>query len=217
MTTTQDEKFTELKRALQKFQQNRLNNTYRELKADPEYAKIGSFFFDKLYAPEDFSFRDASIKKLHKILDGTVYKGMVSAVTMVIELHDLSDHLDNLMVEKMILNNVGTDMIMEQYQEIYRQLDNYDQRIYQIRLVGRVNQGFHGLSKMWVVGISLKTVRAAAHLLGMGKIMDFIHEGYVAFRTISDIQHFRDIIEERELAWHDEIWFHGRKQKEAEA
>jgi hypothetical protein len=201
------EKFMELKRSLQKFQQNRLNHTYRDLKADPEYAKIGTFFFDKLYAPEDFSFRDTSIKKLHKLLDGFVYKGMVSAVTMVVELHELSDELDNRMVEKMIENGVDTHMNMDQYQDIYRQLDNYDRRIYQIKLVGNVNRAFHRLSKMWIVGVSLKTVHTAAHLLGLGKIMDFIYEGYTAFRKINNINYFIDTIEARELAWHDEIWF----------
>ncbi|OQY57883.1 MAG: hypothetical protein B6245_14770 [Desulfobacteraceae bacterium 4572_88] len=205
-----EETFLPLKRALQTFQQSRISGTYADLKANPEYAQIGTFFFEKLYAPEDFSFRDASIKKLHKISKGAVYKGMISAVSMVIELHELSDDLDNLMVEKMIENSVDTDMDMDQYQDIYRQLDNYDQRIYQIHLSARVIHAFHRLSKMWVVGISLNTVRTAAHLLGMGKIMDFVHEGYVAFRTIDNIRYFMETIEEREMAWHDEIWFAGK-------
>ena len=50
--------FERLKRTLQAFQSARLNDTYADLKNDPEYAKIGHFFFEKLYAPEDFSFRD---------------------------------------------------------------------------------------------------------------------------------------------------------------
>lgn len=208
MTGQQDkgETFAELKRVLQIFQSDRLNSTYADLKANPEYVKIGAFFFEKLYAPEDFTFRDTSMKKLHKVLDGAVYKGMVSAVTMVIELHELSDALDDLMVEKMIENSVGTDMDMTQYQDIYRQLDNYDQRIYQIRLVSRVNRAFHYLSQKWIVGVSLKTVHAAAHLLGMAKIMDFIYDGYVSFHAINNIEHFLKTIEQRELAWHDEIW-----------
>ncbi len=208
MTGQQDkgETFIKLKHALQKFQSDRLNSTYTDIKTNPEYARIGAFFFEKLYAPEDFTFRDTSIRKLHKILDGAVYKGMVSAVTMVIELHELSDALDNLMVEKMIENCVDTDMNMDQYQEVYRQLDNYDERIYQIRLVSKVNKAFHHLSKKWIVGVSLKTVRTAAHLLKMTKIMDFIYDGYVSFHAIKNIEYFLETIEQRELAWHDKIW-----------
>ena len=199
--------FERLKHTLQAFQSARLNNTYTDLKNDPEYAKIGHFFFEKLYAPEDFSFRDASIKKLHRLLKGKVYKGMVTAITQVIELHELSDMLDDRMVERMIETGVGENMEMEHYQEIYRSLDNYDQRIYQIKLSTEVTRAFHKLSKKWVVALSLKTVRSAAHLIGMGKIIDFVYEGYDGFRNIKNIDFFVETVEQRETAWHDEIWY----------
>ena len=209
--STKSKDVESLKRTLQTFQSDRLNDTYADLKSDPQYDKIGHFFFEMLYAPEDFSFRDASIKKLHKLLKGKVYKGMVSAVTQVIELHELSDMLDNRMVEQMMATNVGENMDMDQYQEIYRSLDNYDQRIYQINLSTKVTRAFYKLSKKWVVALSLKTVRSAAHLIGMGKIIDFIYEGYNGFRAIDNIDFFVETVEERETAWHDEIWY-GKKE-----
>jgi len=196
----------DLKRALQGFQAARLNATYSDLKNDPQYEKIGVFFFEKLYAPEDFSFRDASIKKLQKVLKGKVYKGMVSAVSRVIELHELSDRLDDRMVDGMLAAGVGTDMNMTQYQEIYRSLDNYDERIYQINLSTEVTRAFHRLSQKWIVALSLKTVRTTSHLLGMGRIIDFIYEGYEGFRSMKSIDFFVDTVSERELAWHNEIW-----------
>jgi len=208
---TNHQDFERLKRTLQAFQSARLNDTYADLKNDPEYDKIGHFFFEMLYAPEDFSFRDASIKKLHRLLKGKVYKGMVTAVTQVIELHELSDMLDDRMVEQMIATNVGENIKMDQYQEIYRSLDNYDQRIYQIKLSTKVTRAFHKLSKKWVVALSLKTVRSAAHLIGMGKIIDFVYEGYNGFRSINNIDFFVETVEQRETAWHDEIWY-GKAQ-----
>jgi len=195
-----------LKGTLQAFQSARLNDTYADLKSDSEYAKIGRFFFEKLYAPEDFSFRDTSIKKLHRLLKGKVYKGMITAVTQVIELHELSDMLDDRMVEQMMAFGIGEDMDMDQYQEIYRSLDNYDQRIYQIKLSTEVTRAFHKLSRKWVVALSLKTVRTAAHLIGMGKIIDFVYEGYDGFRAIKNIDFFVETVEKREMAWHNEIW-----------
>lgn len=204
--------FNRLKRTLQAFQSARLNDTYTDLKTDPEYAKIGIFFFERLYAPEDFSFRDAGIKKLHRLLKGKVYRGMVTAVSQVIELHELSDMLDDSMVERMIASGVGENMQMDQYQEIYRSLDNYDQRIYQIKLSTQTARAFHKLSKKWVVALSLKTVRTAANLIGIGRIIDFIYEGYNGFRTIKNIDFFVETVEERETAWHNEIWY-GKAQK----
>ena len=201
--------FLALKRALQAFQSARINTTYADIKNDTEYARIGKFFFEKLYAPNDFSFRNTSMKMLHKLLKGKVYKGMISAVSKVIELHDLTESQDDRMVEQMMAMGVGVDMDMHQYQEVYRSLDNYDQRIAQIELSTEVTRAFHRLSKKWVVAASLKTVRTAAHLIGMGKIIDFIHEGYTGFRVIKNIDFFVETIDRRERAWHDEIWFQG--------
>jgi hypothetical protein len=202
---TSTDSFLRLKRALQDFQSNRINDTYKDIETDPEFSKIGDFFFKKLYAPEDFSFRDTSMKKLHKVLDGKIYKNMLTAVTKVIELHDISDEQDNLMVEKMMEAKVD-DMTMAQYQTIYRSLDNYDQRIYQINLSAEVTRIFHGLSKKWIVAVSLKTVKTTAALFGIREIIDFIYEGYVAFKTIDNIDFFIETMTDRELAWHDEIW-----------
>ncbi|MBF0303214.1 MAG: hypothetical protein HQK73_09250 [Desulfamplus sp.] len=198
--------FLKLKRSLQTFQSNRLNNTYQDIKNDPQYDLMGDFFFNRLYAPEDFSFRDQGIKKLHTALDGKVYSGMVSAVTRVIELHELSDELDNKMVHKMIDTNIGHDMTMDQYQQIYRSLDNYDQRIYQINLSTEVTKTFHRLSQKWIVAVSLNTVKSAAYFFKIKPVVDFIYQGYTAFRQIKNIDYFINTIHEREIAWHNEIW-----------
>lgn len=205
---TSTDSFLKLKRALQDFQSNRINDTYKDIETDPEFSKIGDFFFKKLYAPEDFSFRDTSMKKLHKVLDGKIYKNMLTAVTKVIELHDISDEQDNLMVEKMMEAGIG-EMTMAQYQDIYRSLDNNDQRIYQINLSAEVTRIFHGLSKKWIVAVSLKTVKTTAVLFGIRDVIDFIYEGYVAFKTIDNIDFFVETMTQRELAWHNEIWSNG--------
>jgi hypothetical protein len=199
--------FIRLKRALQKFQSERLAETYQDLMTDPQYKRIGHFFFKKLYAPEDFSFRDTSIKKLHKLLKGKVYSGIILAVSKVIELHELTEFLDDRMVEKMMVMGIGEDLDMEDYQVVYRSLDNDDQRKYQIDLSGEVTRIFYDLSKKWIVAVSLNTVRKAAHLIGMGKIIDFIYEGYEGFRAIDNIDYFIETVDTREHAWHEEIWF----------
>ena len=209
------EEFVRLKRSLQAFQSARINATYADIKNSDEYAQIGKFFFEKLYAPEDFSFRDTSMKTLHKLLDGKIYTGIISAVSKVIELHDLTDSQDDRMVEQMIAMGVGVDMNMDQYQRVYRSLDNYDQRIAQIELSAEVTRIFHRLSKKWIVAVSLNTVRTAAHLIGMGKILDFIHEGYTGFRVIKNIDFFVETIDSRERAWHDEIWSNAGKVNES--
>jgi hypothetical protein len=201
-----DDLFKSLKHTLQTFQSARLSSTYEDIKQDPEYALMGDFFFNKLYAPEDFTFRDTSIKKLHAALDGKIYKGMVTGVTKVIELHELSDKLDDFMVHKMIESGIDENMTMEEYCEIYRSLDNYDQRIYQINLGAEVTRVFHKLSGKWIVGISLRTVKTAAIVFNIKPVIDFVYEGYTSFKKIKNIDYFIDTVLKRETAWHNKIW-----------
>jgi hypothetical protein len=56
------------------------------------------------------------------------------------------------------------------------------------------------------VAVSLKTVKSAATLFGIKEIIDFIYEGYVAFKVIDNIDFFVETMTQRELAWHNEIW-----------
>lgn len=206
-TSSDSQDFLNLKRALQAFQVTRLNSTYADLKQDPQYDKIGRFFFEKLYAPQDFSFRDTSIKKLHKVLAGKVHRAIVTAVGQVLELHELTERLDDRMVQQMIKMGVDGEVTMDQYRAVYRSLDNYDQRVQQIELSLQTTRTFHRLSRKWVVTLSLNTVRSAAHLLGMGPIIDFIYEGYEGFRSIKNIDYFMEIVGNRERAFNDDIWF----------
>ena len=194
------------KRALQEFQAMRLESTYADLKQDPEYREFGRFFFEEIYGPEDFSFRDASIRKLHGALKGKVHKGVVAAVDRVLEFQELSEDLDDRMTAEMIETGAGPELTMDQYREIYRSLDNYNQRLYQIDLAMDVTRDFFRLSRKWIVGISLKTARSAAHLMGLGRIMDFVHQGYTALQTISEIEPFIGTVRRRERAFNDEIF-----------
>jgi hypothetical protein len=49
-------------------------------------------------------------------------------------------------------------------------------------------------------------VHTTAHMIGMGRIIDFIYEGYEGFRSIKSIDFFVNTVQERELAWHEKIW-----------
>jgi hypothetical protein len=198
--------FHEYKRALQAFQRRRIDETYPDLKKNDEYRELGHFFFEEIYGPEDYSFRDTSIRKLHSTLRGKVHKGIIAAVDRVLELQELSEDLDDRMTAEMIENGVGPVLTMEDYRKLYRSLDNLNQRLYQIDLTGEVTRDFFRLSHMWSVGISLKAARSAAHLIGLGRIMDFIHKGFTAFQTISDIDPFIDVVRRRERAFARDIF-----------
>lgn len=201
-----DEKTVALKKALQAFQSQRLIITHQDLIENNEYKDIADFFFQKLYGPDDYEFRNTSMRTLHKAMDGRAPRQMFEAVSLVIELHDMCDDLDDRMVALMLENNIGEDITLQQYQQIYCQMDNYDERVQQIELSIKATRIFYDLSRKWMVRLSLKTVRRVAHFLGIGQIMDFVYEGYSAFRVIRNVDYFVETIETREKAWNDKMW-----------
>jgi len=198
--------FDDLRIGLQAYQSNRMSQTYSDLKENPDYYRIGKFFFDQIYGPKDFRFRDNGIRKLHQALEGRIDGNILSAVDMVFDLQELSEELDDRLVERMIIHGYGAELSSTQYETIYRDLDNFDQRMAQIELATDSVLEFHRFSKKWFVGVSLKTARSASRLMGLGRIMDFVYEGYLAFRSINDIQNFTDTIRSREEAFNKYIW-----------
>jgi len=120
------------------------------------------------------------------------------------EYADMGDFFFNKLY--MMEYGIGSTINMKEYKRIYKSLDNYDQRIYQINLGAKITPFFHNLSKKWIIIISLETVRKAAHILNIRQTIDFVYEGFNAFRKINDINFFIDTITKREIAWHNEIW-----------
>lgn len=205
-TSNAEERFPVLKRALQHFQAARIRQTYADVVAMPQYAKLGEFFFEQIYGPHDFGFRNHSIKSLHRKLSGFLRGEIIDGVDKVIELQDLSDALDERMAQLMLEEGISEDLTMEKYAEIYRSLDNYDQRVYQIDLMIEAVTAIHHISRMRFIGWSLKLVSKAAHLAGMGKIIDFLAQGYHAFHSASDIYFFVQAINQREKELNDRLF-----------
>ena len=201
-----DEKLVTLKKLLQEFQASRIRSTYADLAENPEYTNLVEFFFEQIYGPQDFGFRNDSIKSLHGKLSGILKGDIIDAVGKVIQLNDLSDELDFQMAEKMLAQNFDGELTMPVYQTFYSSLDNYDQRVQQIDLMLDTTRRIHTVSQMWMIGWTLKAVQQAAHLAGTGKIMDFLVQGYEAFKTVKNIDYFIETVEAREKTLNDRLF-----------
>lgn len=202
----QDDTFSLLKHALQEYQAQRIRRTYADIERMPQYTKLAHFFFDEIYGPRDFGFRNEGIKSLHHKLSGFLKGEIINAVGKVIELNDLSDELDNRMVDRMKQMSVDPELNDEEYRKAYQSLDNYDERVYQINLLADSVKAVHHVSRMRLIGLSLKVVHRAAHFAGFGKIMDFLYDGYEAFHAVKDIEFFAGEILKRELEINDRLF-----------
>ena len=201
-----DDDFQTLKAGLQKFQQHRLRHTYDDIIDDAQYGPMADFFFTRLYASEDLSLRNSSIRKLHRKMQGQISEKISTAVSEVIDLHELSDSLDDRMALAMQAMGIGSDLDETQYGRVYRSLDNYDERLLHLSLVVETIRSFHRLSRSWTIGLSIKAAGKAARIMGLGAVMEFIQEGFESFRAIRDIEFLIGVIQEREQAWHDYFW-----------
>jgi hypothetical protein len=205
-TDTTPDRFQILKKALQEYQAERIRKTYSDIEKMPEYTKLAHFFFDEIYAARDFGFRNEGIKSLHHKLSGFLKGEIINAVGEVIELNELTEELDNRMVEKMIEFDIGPNLNDDEYRRIYQSLNNHDQRVYQIDLLVDAVKAVHHISQMRFIGLSLKVVNTAAHIAGFGKIMDFLYHGYEAFHSVKDIYFFATTIRDRELEINERLF-----------
>ena len=209
--TISNDEFLKLKRALQQFQSNRISSTHEDIQNEPEYSMLADFFFKKMYGPKDFEARDEGIRKLNRFMEGRLYTEILVSAKKALELQELSNDLDDQMVYKMIELDIGVDMAVDEYKSVYIGLDNYDERLYQINLAHEITIVIHTLSKKWYVRASLTAVKKAAGLLNMAPVIDFIYEGFIAVKRIKHIKPVADLLMERELAWHEDIWESAEK------
>jgi len=195
-----------LLQALQVFQAQRIRATYADLYEQPQYTKLVEFFFEEIYGPQDFGVRNEGIKVLHQKLRGLLKGEIIESMGKVVELNDLTETLDELMVDKMFKQGVGVDFDMETYGVLYQSCDNYKQRVFQINLMLEATKHIYAVSRMWMIGLTLKAVNTAAHLAGYGKIIDFLSHGYEAFRNVKNIDYFLQTVETREKALNNRLF-----------
>lgn len=198
--------FETLKRRLQQFQAGRIRATYADIAQIPQYVLLGEFFFTRIYGPQDFGFRNHSIKTLHQKLHGVFRGEIIDTMAKVIELSDLSDELDDLMVNTLLRGKPGAEWDEAVYGAVYRLCDNYPRRVYQIELTVDAIRRVHRMSRIRMIAWILRAVRSVAQLAGMERIMDFLSDGYEAFHRVEDIDFFADTVAERETARNEQLF-----------
>lgn len=205
-----DERRSRYKKALQALQLARLKATYRDQLEGERHRKLCIYFTQFLYSTEDYTARNESFIKLVRTFERTMGKDMVHSASKLLELHDLSDTLDQEIADKLIEMGCGEDFGMEEYERAYLLVDNYVIRVYQIELIEETVHLVHRLAHYPLMGLLLKTLRAGAALIGATAMVDFLQEGYDAMCSVDDVTEFTQTIREREMARLDRIYEKAR-------
>jgi hypothetical protein len=192
---------------LRNWQAQRLAGTYADLLESPRYAPAGRFFLTDIYAPRDFTRRDQDVEEMYRILLSFLPPRMLKPLALTIELHNVTEELDQALLE-VLVNQLGmTDSVTEQlYAEGYRICDNYAERVQQINLIVEVGRGVDRLVHLPLVGTTLRLARWPAERTGWSELHDFLRRGFAAFKHMQGAGTFLGIIQEREMRILDKIF-----------
>lgn len=186
---------------LRTWQSQRLAATYADLLANPRYAHACRFFLEDVYAAKDFRQRDEEIRHLYEIISRFLPDILLKLVKTVIELNDLTAALDEELWTVMQDQLGVTDIItMDLYKAGYRLCDNYDERAYQIELIGQIGHMVDMTTRIPMIATTLKIVRAPVTAAGWGDLHDWIQRGYLAFKQMHGAKEFLATVHEREMA-----------------
>lgn len=185
---------------LRTFQSQRLSRTHADLLTHPRYRPAAEFFLTDVYAPRDFSQRDADVQRFYEGVRKVLPERAVAILADVVELAALTDELDNQLIHALVDELGVTDTItLAQYAQAYRLCDNFDARLHQIHLIERIGRGIDRLVQIPLIGVSLRLAHAPAVLAGWSELQHYLERGFSAFKHMKGADHFLNTVSRREI------------------
>jgi hypothetical protein len=183
---------------VKRFQHQRFEASYADLLASPRYAPAAQFFLDDLYGPSDFTQRDKQFARVVPALVRLFPKDIVTTVSRLAQLHELSESLDTEMGRQIADQLLDRDSYVQAWCAVGRASD----RERQITLMLEVGSALDRFTKNPLLRGSLRMMRAPAQAAGLGSLQDFLESGFDAFRNMHGAEYFLNTVanRERELA-----------------
>jgi hypothetical protein len=172
----------------------RLENSYRDFRADPRYAPAVEFFMSDLYGPREFKARDRDLARAWRYLKRALPTPAMAVLGQAIELDVLTLELDHALVHALAAGPVSD----ASYAAAYRAADDRPGRTRQIDLIVGIGADLSRIVRRVWLGPLLQAAHAPAHAAGFGALQDFLERGYAAFRTMKDPDRLMKAIAERE-------------------
>lgn len=178
------------------YQHRRFENDYSELLASPRYGVAARFFLDDLYGPADFSARDAQFGRIVPTLSRVLPDEVVRTVERLIDLHSLSEELDQQMAQA-----IGPEPVDDRvYRRAWRQVARRADRERQVRLTLAVGRALDAHTRNPLLGLTVRLMRRPAQLAGLAQLQSFLEAGFSAFVAMKGAQEFLDTIGDHEFA-----------------
>lgn len=180
-----------------------LQAEYGDFAAQPRFRSLVGFFFGSLYAPADFGIRNESFRTLHDWLAGMIGHDPVRVLAQAIELHELTESLDDDMLLALRVEGVdGSEAPITQadWETAYRLAGRRLDRQRQADLIVDNGRVLEMACRVPLVHTQLRAFRPAAGLLGWGHVVDFLLQGHEALTLARPIEPLLDAVSQREHA-----------------
>src|SRR5450759_925435 len=195
-TGTQDPAFSQHLLIVKRWQSARLTRTYADLAAQPRYATAVDFILNDLYAPKDFSHRDAEMIRIYPTLRKLLPKSTVETVGFALELDALTESLDQTLTR--LLFEKDSEFSEARYIEAFRRYGTEAERMRQVELVDQVGERLDAVVEKPFIYSTLKLLRKPAHVAGLRELQDFLEHGFCAFRQMHGAEEFLATMVKRE-------------------
>ena len=193
--------------ALKTWQSQRLARTYADLLTTSRYRLACLFFLQDIYAPRDFSQRDRDINEMYAFMQRFVPANLLRPLTKTIQLYDLTNELDERLLEVLVGQLGGAaDLSEAKYAEAYRLCDNYVARVRQIETICQIGQQLDEIIRLPLTGTALRMASVPARRAGWTELTGFMERGYTAFKKMGGADYFLDTVRTRERRILDRIY-----------
>ena len=179
--------------ALKRYQSARLAETHADLLANPNTHGAAGFFLEELYGAHDLSQRDIDLERIIPTLQKMLSYESLHTITEAIVLDALSERLDTAMAKVL-----GTEFTEGMYIAAYRTATTREERTRQLELVQELGDSLCELVNIPLLAVTLSIMKAPAKLAGLGKLHEFLNEGFSTFKRMKKPREFVATIVGRE-------------------
>jgi len=183
---------------IQRWQRQRLAETYTDMTSQERYSAAGDFFLDEIYGGLNFRQRDQEMERVLPVMVRMLRDDMLLVLAEAFELQSLSLKLDMAMTRQYLTHD-WNELNLTRYAEIYRACGYQKEREQQIDLIHRLGIQLNVLVHHRLVMILIRMLRGPAIAAGFGLLQSFLENGLNAFKTMGDGSEFIDKIRFREV------------------
>ena len=186
--------------ALQRWQRQRLAETYRDLREQQRYRSATEFFLQELYGGLDFRKRDQEVARVLPIMTRLLPDHLLAVLAEALKLQHLSLELDLAVTRswRERFSSEDAELTTRAYIEAYHHAGRWEQRREQLQLIRALGNDLNGVVKGRLVHRLIRLLRRPARAAGFAELQRFLEDGLAAFHKMGDASEFVDTIVERE-------------------